>query len=114
MFSKMEKLFFQILNFGFKDNFDENFFSLLDLLNRNLNHKFKIYYFDNEFVKMFNYNNCMNYINILPNDDVKIVLSKMRLLLDRSFKEVALLSIVPALSKTIAFMITTFINNEFI
>ena len=80
MFSKMEKLFFQILNFGFKDNFDENFFSLLDLLNRNLNNKFKIYYFDNEFVKMFNYNNCMNYINILPNDDVKIVLSKMRLL----------------------------------
>ena len=80
MFSKMEKLFFKILNFGFQDNSDDSFFGLLDLLNRNLNSKFKIYYFDNEFVKMFNYKNCMNYINILPNYDMKIVLSKMRLL----------------------------------
>ena len=81
MFVKMEDLFIDTLSYGNSiEDIDESFFALLDLLNRNLNNKFKIYYFDSELLKMFNYENCMKYIKLFPNNNSKIVLSKIRLI----------------------------------
>lgn len=59
---------------------DQSFFPLLELFLNTLNRKFKTFYYDDELINMFNYNNLIKFMFKLPMDNGEILLVRFRLL----------------------------------
>ena len=80
-FSKLSFLFTSIFNKKeLTDEMKENFYPLLELFSNTFNRKFKTFYYDQDILQMFPFENLIEYIQTLEITDPPTILLKFRLM----------------------------------
>ena len=108
-FSKLSLLFTSIFNKKeIIDEMKENFYPLLELFSNTFNRKFKTFYYDQDILQMFPFENLIEYIQTLEITDPPTILLKFRLMfillfihLRKDFQMIKSLTSVDFLTNTI-------------
>ena len=78
-FTKMSELFIHTLD-NPHEKIDEYFYPLLELFSNTLNRKFKTFYYDEQLLKMFDFDKIINFLFSLETNNEKNALVKFRLI----------------------------------
>lgn len=78
-FTKMSDLFIDTIE-NPHQKIDDYFYPLLELFSNTLNRKFKTFYYDEQLLKMFDYDKIINFLYTLETTDGKIALVKFRII----------------------------------
>ena len=78
-FAKMSDLFIDTIE-NPDQKIDEYFYPLLELFSNTLNRKFKTFYYDEQFIRMFDFDKIINFLFSLEARDEKNVLVKFRII----------------------------------
>ena len=78
-FTKMSELFIHTLD-NPHEKMDDYFYPLLELFSNTLNRKFKTFYYDEQLLKMFDFNKIINFLFTLETNNEKNTLVKFRLI----------------------------------
>ena len=78
-FTKMSELFIHTLD-NPHEKFDDYFYPLLELFSNTLNRKFKTFYYDEQLLKMFDFDKIIHFLFSLETNDEKTALVKFRII----------------------------------
>ena len=78
-FTKMSELFIHTLD-NPHEKFDDYFYPLLELFSNTLNRKFKTFYYDEQLLKMFDFDKIINFLFSLETNSEKTALIKFRII----------------------------------
>ena len=78
-FTKMSELFINTIKNPY-EKIDDYFYPLLEMFSYTFNRKFKAFYYDEQLIRMFDFDNIINFLFSLETTDEKIALVKFRII----------------------------------
>ena len=78
-FAKMSELFIDTIEYP-QEKIDDYFYPLLELFSNTLNRKFKTFYYDEQLLRMFDFDKIINFLFALETTNDKIALVKFRII----------------------------------